>query len=78
MQGVFYRASTQEEAKRLRLTGYVKNLSSGDVMIEAEGDISVLENLVAWCRQGPPLSKVTDVEVLEGAVVHFAEFEIRR
>ncbi|WP_420579960.1 acylphosphatase [Reichenbachiella sp.] len=65
VQGVFYRASTAEEAKRLGVTGWVKNLPSGEVLIEAFGIQEQVEALAAWCKQGPPLSEVNKVTVQE-------------
>jgi acylphosphatase len=61
VQGVFYRASTLEQAQRLNLTGWVKNLPDGAVEITAEGSRIGLEDLVVWCRQGPPDAKVDEV-----------------
>ena len=63
VQGVFYRARTEEKALSLNLLGWVRNLSNGDVEIVAEGEESDLENLAAWCRQGPPSAVVTSVDV---------------
>ena len=63
VQGVFYRACTQEKALSLNLFGWVRNLSNGNVEIVAEGEECDLENLAAWCRQGPPSAVVTSVDV---------------
>lgn len=65
VQGVFYRASTAEQANRLGVTGYAKNLSDGRVEVLACGETLAVEQLVAWLRQGPPMAKVTDVDVEE-------------
>jgi acylphosphatase len=61
VQGVFFRESARQEATRLGLTGWVKNLSSGDVELLAEGPRDQLESFVGWCRHGPPTAKVSDV-----------------
>jgi acylphosphatase len=61
VQGVFYRASTLEQAQRLGLTGWVKNLAGGEVEIVAEGPRYALEQLVDWAKQGPPEARVDDV-----------------
>jgi acylphosphatase len=63
VQGVFYRASTLERAQSLNLSGWVMNLSDGSVEVEAEGPKYALEELVSWCRQGPPSAEVEDVIV---------------
>lgn len=65
VQGVFYRASTVAEATRLGVKGTVKNLPNGDVFIEAFGKEEALSVLVNWCKQGPPMSNVTAVDVQE-------------
>ena len=63
VQGVFYRASTMEQAQRLGLVGWVMNLADGGVEVLVEGPRYCIEELIAWCRLGPPLAKVTDVVV---------------
>jgi acylphosphatase len=62
VQGVWYRASTKQEGSRLGLTGQVRNLPDGRVEVVAEGERATLEQLVAWCRRGPPLARVTDLQ----------------
>ncbi|HVV83399.1 MAG TPA: acylphosphatase [Kofleriaceae bacterium] len=61
VQGVAYRASTQHEASRLGLTGWVRNLPDGAVELEAQGPAAVVAALEAWCRRGPSLARVTRV-----------------
>jgi acylphosphatase len=63
VQGVFFRASTLETAQSLNLNGWVKNLPDGSVEVTAEGPRYALEQLVEWCRQGPPAAHVDDVIV---------------
>jgi len=63
VQGVSYRASTAKKAAQLGLVGWVRNLANGDVELEAEG--SNVDELVAWCKQGPPAAQVEAVSVEE-------------
>jgi len=63
VQGVFYRQSAQETAKSLSLKGWVKNLSDGSVLIEAEGERERLTTFISWCKQGPSRARVESVEV---------------
>jgi acylphosphatase len=63
VQGVFFRQSTVDEARRLGLAGFVRNLSDGRVEAEAEGERAAVEALVRWCRRGPPAARVADVQV---------------
>jgi len=67
VQGVFYRQSTVDEARRRRLSGWVRNLPDGRVEVEAEGERADVEALVAWCRSGPPSAHVEELDVEWGA-----------
>ncbi|WP_455222406.1 acylphosphatase [Kaarinaea lacus] len=61
VQGVFYRASTQEQAEILGITGYAKNLPDRRVEVLACGNDQALAELESWLWQGPRHSEVTDV-----------------
>lgn len=61
VQGVWYRASTQQEAERLGVTGYARNMDDGSVEVLMCGEESALEALKEWLQEGPPLSDVTDI-----------------
>jgi acylphosphatase len=63
VQGVFYRASAQQEAMRLGLVGEVRNLPDGSVEAIAEGPKERIEDFIAWCRRGPPAAEVENVRV---------------
>ncbi len=78
MQGVFYRASACEVAKRLGLRGWVRNRSDGRVEAVACGDAEGLMQFAAWLQRGPAEAKVTEVmsDVCEDPGC--AEFSIRR
>ena len=77
VQGVFFRASTQKKAESLGLFGWVKNDSDGSVEIHAEGDPTQLEAFIAWCRKGPPLASVKDVDLNETQPEGLTSFEVR-
>ncbi len=62
VQGVAFRAYTVDEARRLGVAGWVRNLADGRVEVEAEGERGALEALVRFCRRGPPAAMVDDVE----------------
>ena len=63
VQGVSFRWHTQREARRLGLTGWVRNRRDGRVEVLASGARPALEQLVAWCHDGSPASRVNGVEV---------------
>ncbi|HCU26126.1 MAG TPA: acylphosphatase [Deltaproteobacteria bacterium] len=62
VQGVFFRAWTQETAQRLGLKGWVRNCQDGSVELLAQGSKEVLEEFLQHCRQGPPAAQVSGVE----------------
>ncbi len=62
VQGVFFRASTREQALKFGLSGYAKNLPDGRVEVLAEGDASALDALERWLHVGPPMARVESVE----------------
>jgi acylphosphatase len=64
VQGVFYRASCADEARRLGLGGWVRNLPDGRVEAAAEGPRETVEAFVDWCRRGPPMARVIAVDVV--------------
>jgi acylphosphatase len=61
VQGVFYRASTREQALRLGVTGHAKNRSDGSVEVMASGAADALDALERWLQHGPPAAKVEAV-----------------
>jgi acylphosphatase len=58
VQGVCFRAYTQDEAIRRNVTGWVRNSPGGDVEIVAEGEETDLEPFLTWGRHGPPHPRV--------------------
>ncbi|MDX1902076.1 MAG: acylphosphatase [Gammaproteobacteria bacterium] len=61
VQGVWFRAGTQDEAKRLGVTGWARNLPDGRVEVLACGEREKIEQLCAWLKKGPPLANVSEV-----------------
>jgi acylphosphatase len=62
VQGVFFRASTRDTASGLGLTGWVRNLSDGNVEAVFEGPKAQLKQVVQWCLRGPAGARVIKVE----------------
>lgn len=78
VQGVCYRASTEDVARRLSLKGYAKNLPDGRVEVVAEGAHEDLQALRDWCEEGPPAAVVDAVNATEyPATGEFTNFDIR-
>lgn len=79
VQGVFYRAATAEQAERLGLRGWAKNLDDGRVEVVASGPADAVAELAAWLWQGPPAARVTSVTVEEWTdVLPDDGFRVRR
>ena len=78
VQGVWFRASTKDEADRLGVTGWVRNLPDGSVESVFEGQKTNVEAIVGWCHQGPSGAKVKAVDIAWEPFTHeFSHFEIR-
>jgi acylphosphatase len=79
VQGVFYRASAQNEARDLGLVGWVRNLPGGEVEAEVEGEAAAVDQFIDWCRSGPPGAQVTSVAVTRKPYAgQFQRFSILR
>lgn len=78
VQGVFFRQATAEQAERLDLGGWVRNLGDGRVELLFEGEEPAVRELAAWLALGPPQAKVTAVELEEQALQGIAGFIVRR
>ncbi|WP_020530170.1 acylphosphatase [Flexithrix dorotheae] len=76
VQGVFYRATTQKKANALGIKGTVKNQEDGSVYIEAEGEETILNEFVEWCKKGPLLAKVASVQTEKKELQNYNSFEI--
>lgn len=79
VQGVWYRASTAEQAASLGVRGHARNLADGTVEVVAAGEKQAVDALLAWLRQGPPLARVTrvDIEDLDPAAAVGEGFDTR-
>jgi acylphosphatase len=77
VQGVYFRAHTQDMASLLDLKGWVRNRPDGSVEAVFEGDKDKVELVIEWCRRGPAHAKVTKVySTWEGYSGEFSDFSI--
>jgi len=76
VQGVYYRASTQQQARRLAVAGWVRNRPDGSVEAWLEGAPDAVEALLAWMRRGPAGARVTDITVTETLPQNDADFVV--
>lgn len=63
VQGVFFRATTRDEAQARDLTGWVRNTDDGQVEAEVQGSSAAVDALIEECRTGPPHARVKDLDV---------------
>jgi len=78
VQGVCFRAYTQERAEQLGLTGWVRNLPDGRVEAIFEGEEVKVRDMVKWCHRGPSYAHVTDVNTVEEKYTgEFDRFSLR-
>jgi acylphosphatase len=78
VQGVGYRFSTRDEANRLGINGWVRNLSDGRVEALFEGSKAAVEEMIKWCHKGPRAAVVKDVAVEYKEPEGLQGFETRR
>lgn len=64
VQGVYFRATTKQQADKLGVSGWVRNRRNGTVEISATGSEEQLRSLISWCHEGPVYSEVTEVKVV--------------
>lgn len=76
VQGVGFRYSMAREARRLGVTGWVRNCRDGTVEAVVEGPTVAVESLLDWARRGPPAAKVKDVSITDTSG-RFPQFELR-
>jgi acylphosphatase len=77
VQGVVFRGSTQDEARRAGIDGWVRNLPDGAVEAVFEGNAAAVDQLVAYCHRGPSWAQVTRVDVTEEVPEGERGFQVR-
>jgi acylphosphatase len=77
VQGVYFRAAAQREARRLGLTGWVRNRPDGSVEFLVEGEEEAIREMTGWANHGPSAARVDSVDVRwRGYTGEFPEFSI--
>lgn len=77
VQGVWFRASTRDQANNLGIKGWVKNLNNGDVEVIACGNDQQLEILHQWLQRGPEHALVDKVVVSDSEWCEFQQFVVK-
>lgn len=79
VQGVWFRATTKEQAEKHGVSGWVRNMNDGRVEALFEGKSENVDAMVDWCQRGSPLSNVKNVKVQElSNSVGCSDFKIKR
>jgi len=77
VQGVFFRAFTQQEARKIGLRGFVINRPDASLYIEAEGEEKKLTEFVERVKKGPPAARVRDMNIRWCEPEGYEDFQIR-
>ena len=78
VQGVYFRQATLDQANALGITGWVRNLGSGDVECLVCGEIDNVEAMCEWLWEGPPAARVQDVAIEDLPWQEYTTFMIRK
>ncbi|MDA3903987.1 MAG: acylphosphatase [Desulfuromusa sp.] len=63
VQGVWFRQSTKNTAEQFGVSGWGRNNSDGSVEAVFEGEESAVKSVVEWCKDGPELARVDDLQI---------------
>jgi len=78
VQGVNFRMETWRAAEQIGVCGWVRNKTDGNVEALIEGDVSKVDQMIEWCRKGPPVAHVTDIKITEESYQgDFQDFSVR-
>lgn len=77
VQGVGFRYSLAQEARRMQLSGWVRNRTDGSVEALLQGPAAGIATVERWARQGPPAARVLHVEAADAVEIERAGFEER-
>jgi acylphosphatase len=78
VQGVFFRASAKEVARKYEITGWIKNTEDGKVEAMIYGQENKVKNFIEWCKTGPEKAKVENVIIHHLPEIKFNHFEVIR
>jgi len=76
VQGVFFRASAQQQAIEYSISGYARNLADGDVELMVCGMPEDVNTMLDWLKQGPDNAKVENIQVKQVPLQEFNHFSI--
>ena len=78
VQGVWFRQSTKNTAEQYGVSGWCRNNPDGSVTAVFEGEESAVKAVIEWCKDGPELARVDDLQIeWENPTGEFEHFVIR-
>lgn len=77
VQGVGFRWQCLQEAQKIGVAGWVRNLPDGTVEVWIEGEDPAVETMLAWCQEGPRWAWVERVDVRPVTPKGLGEFDVR-
>lgn len=77
VQGVFFRDTCSRQAQSVGVVGWVRNGVEGTVEAVFDGEPEAVDQMVTWCRSGPPRASVERVDVSDEQETGLAAFEVR-
>src|SRR3989339_79139 len=63
VQGIFFRAFIKEQAERLNIKGFTRNLEDGRIEIFIEGDANDVNKMIDLCQKGPKHAQIRNIEI---------------
>jgi len=76
VQGMFFRIFIKENADKIGVNGFVRNLEDGRVEVFIEGDSDAVNKMVEVCKKGPRHSAVKDIEIKSEKFQNFRNFKV--
>ena len=76
VQGIFFRQFVKENAEKLNIKGFVRNLEDGRAEVFAEGSIDDLKKIIELCKKGPRHAQIRNVEEKDERIQDFKSFKI--
>ena len=76
VQGVFFRAFIKENAEKLGVKGFTRNLDDGRVEVFIEGNIDEVNKMIELCKKGPKHSQIRNVEIKPEKFQSFRDFKV--
>jgi acylphosphatase len=76
VQGVFFRGFVKENAEKLNIKGFVRNLEDSRVEAFLEGNVDDVNKMIEICKKGPRHSQIRNVEIKPERYQDFKNFKV--